>query len=284
MRQQATFIPELEAELDSFSCEEDISRLLLFRVLAIEYPHRTGGGSSPADAANEIRNYLAALSLAALSLRRKEISLIMIQRVHARLSGRAEPTPFRNHSVAVRPNILGARMRLTGTAPWNVFPRMEEMLDNIYRNPALSRFERLAFGYFELIRTHPFEDGNGRLSRLLLTALIERAFRPGLILTITRVMRSDFRRYHNAIRSQDDDVYARWLSYVGGAVRTEFYAARRFGTAFARLDRDDRNTALRIVGQAIRNFQRGAGSATDFIFTSSDCSAKVGALLLGLMA
>ncbi len=276
-------ITKLEAELDAFKPHEDLSRLQLFRMLAIEYPHRVAGGRTPEEAASDMKNYLTALS-AAESLSFEAIDLASFQALHASLDGRGDPTAFRKTAVAVRVNAPGAPLRVTGTSPGDVTRRMEEMLARIYRNPALGRLERISLGYFELIRTHPFEDGNGRLSRLLLTALIKQGFRSGVWLTITRVMRSDFRRYHTAIRSQDEDVYARWLSYVSGALTAELHAAARFDAALASLDSDDRNAALGTVKETISAFQDGTGANALSGLAAAASSAKSAKLLMGLMA
>jgi hypothetical protein len=279
----ANAISDLEAELDAFEPDEDLSRLLLFRILAIEFPHRVAGGRTPEQAAADMRHYLTALDLAE-SLSLGKIDLRAVQQLHGVLDGRSGPTPFRKIPVAVRPNFPGAAVRLTGTTPSDVVPRMEEMLEGIYRNPALKRFERIALGYFELIRTHPFEDGNGRLSRLLLTALIDHEFRSNVPLTITRVMRSDFRRYHAAIRSQDENVYARWLAYVTGAVTAELHAAGRFSVAFRNLSSNDRSLALGKIRETTGAFRDGGGSEVLLQSASSRLSAESARLLVGLMA
>jgi hypothetical protein len=164
-----------------------------------------------------------------------------------------------------------------------VLPRMEEVIRSIYRNPGLGRFERIALGYFEIIRTHPFEDGNGRLSRLLLTALVRREFHSHLLVNITRIMRSDFRLYHRTIRNQDEDVYVRWLSYISGAVTAELHAAERFGAALLNLDSDDRNATLRTIKQTIKAFREGGGSSSLLHSAAIASSAKSAQLVMVLM-
>lgn len=276
-------VANLESELDALASSDDLSSLLLFRILAIEFPHRIAGGRTQEQAAYDMKNFLAALSLAeTLSL--EEIELTTFQRLHAILDGRTDPTPFRRTSVAVRANIPGSRMRLTGSTPAEVVPRMQEMLDGIYRNPLLGRFDRIALGYFELIRTHAFEDGNGRLSRLLLTALIASTYRSSIPLTITRVMRSDFPLYHRIIRCQTEDVYFRWLRYVSGAITAELHAAGRCAVTLLSLATEERNAALREVRNTIEMFRYGEGAEETLSSAVRVASRKAAKLLLGLMA
>ena len=200
----STQILELEKSLDAFRPSDGLRAFLRLRLLAGEFDHRIGGGQTLENASEDVARFVQTLGLAeARSL--DALDLAGIREMHAALLGRPLPSQWRKTSVAVRFNRPGSRLWLTGVTPSEIVPRLQEMHDSICRNPSLGRFERIALLHLELLRTHPFEDGNGRLSRLLLSAFIKREFASGIYLGLARIMKGDFFRYNAAIRSQRDD-------------------------------------------------------------------------------
>jgi Fic family protein len=273
---------ELEKALDGFEPDGDLHKLLLLRVLMAEYQHRLGGGRTSAQAARDVSNYVATLSrFDSLSL--DGIDVDVLRAVHAELDGLTLPTSLRQTSVGVRANVPGARIRVTGSPPSDVPRRLDEMIASIYRNPALGRFEKIAFGYFELIRTHPFKDGNGRLCRLLLSLLISREFRSRPLLSITTVMRADFARFHTAIRDQDEDVYAKWLRYVAGVITAELQAAKRFDATLRAFSADDRENVLADASTRIAALRDRAAMEAYSKHSSGGGKSRVALLLMGLL-
>lgn len=246
----------LESALDAAAVHPEVQRLLLLRILSSEFVHRIGSGQSASQAASETTTYLNALERMD-DVRLESLSLEGMRTLHAISRGRSEPTPFRRVSVAMRPNLPGARLRLTGSTPDMVTARLEELLASIVRNPALDRFETIAFTYFELIRTHPFTDGNGRLCRLLLTTLLKNEFPSNVSIGITHLMRANFRSYNAILRNQDADVYAQWLRYLGGIIMSELHAVARFNISFQALEFSDQRALLRLAEGAIEHVRRG---------------------------
>jgi Fic family protein len=246
----------LENNLDTFQPSIDIRALLRLRFLAGEFDHRIGGGRTREDASADIKRFIHALALAEVrSL--DALDLEGIQELHAALLGQATPSQWRRTSVAVRFNRPGSRLWLTGATPTEILPRLREMQNSICRNSALGRFERIALLHLELLRTHPFEDGNGRLARILLSALIKREFASGVYLGLARIMRGDFVRYNAAIRSQRDDAYGRWIRYCSGALTAELHAAQRFDDALRRLQAADQTAAMEMVAKLTHRLEGG---------------------------
>ncbi|MGA8840467.1 MAG: Fic family protein [Candidatus Aquilonibacter sp.] len=250
----------LETVLDAVAVQPELERLLLLRILSSEYAHRVGSGEPPRQAASETATYLDALERMS-DVRLEGLSLEGIRTLHAISRGRTEPTQFRRTSVAMRANLPGARLRLTGSTPDSVAPRLEELLSSIVRNHRLGRFEKIAFTYFELIRTHPFKDGNGRLCRLLLTTFLKNEFTSRMRIGITHLIRTNFRRYNTILRNQDANVYAQWLSYLGGMVTAELHASDRFVAIFQSLDSSDRREILKLAEEAFERVRLGDISA-----------------------
>ena len=184
-------IERLEFALDNFEPHPGLRYLLRLRVLASEYAHRISGGQVPVRAASEAATYLAALENGE-ELRLSTIGIEQLQGLHGHTSGTLTPTPLRITSVAMRPNAPHARLRLTGATPPKVASRLTDLVEEIVRNPTLRRFEKIALAHFELLRTHPFTDGNGRASRALLTILLKNEYASRLTLGITKLMHAWF--------------------------------------------------------------------------------------------
>ncbi len=128
----------------------------------------------------EVMNYVRALEYGLKRLDDLPVSLRLIRDVHQRLltgvrGERAKPGQFRT----VQTYIARAGCRSIQESPF-VPPPAEEVL------PALDAFEkylhaeedvypllvRLAFLHYQFEAIHPFEDGNGRVGRLLISLLL----------------------------------------------------------------------------------------------------------------
>jgi Fic family protein len=249
-------IAEIEEALDTFEPGPNLPALLQLRLLTGELNHRLHGGSDSVEASRDLARYVAALGYAE-SLSLETLDLVSISKIHAVLLGRPNPSTWRTMSVGARFNRPGSRLWLIGATPEDVAPRLEEMQRRISENVSLTRFERIALLHLELVKTHPFEDGNGRLVRLLAAALIKREFRSHIYLGITRIMKGDFIRYNAGIRSQREDAYARWIRYFGGAMLAELHAAGRFNAALQNLSDDDQRWVSGFAAERLAEARNG---------------------------
>jgi hypothetical protein len=275
---------KLEEALDSFRPHEELNRLLMVRCLMAEYLHRSAGGRSEAEAFLDVSRYLAAFRQAG-SLALANVNLPALQALHATIAGRPEPTPVRVTPIAMRANMPGARLRATGAAPADILGRLEELNGEIIRNPALGRFEKIALGNFEFMRTHPFDDGNGRVGRLVLTALLASEFQSHIFLGITHVIRTNFRRYNGMIRDKSEDVYVKWVLYLSGLLTAEAHAARRFDASLRNLSSSDRGQLLARTGELVDAVQDGGESMSATIQgLSGGVPAGVATLITGLFS
>lgn len=233
-------VPELEKAIEAFTPDPALKPLLLFRLLTGEFIHRVRGGQADRDAADDVARYVATLEQCR-ELTLSKLDLARICEIHAMLLGERKPSSWRSKSVAVRFNRPGSRLWLAGAAPHEIGARLAEMHELIIRNSSLTRFERIALLHLELIRTHPFQDGNGRLCRLIPSALVASEFESNLYLGITRIMRSNFVRYNAAIRNQRESVYEDWIRYFSGAIASELHAAQRIDAALSALSPEGRS-------------------------------------------
>lgn len=67
--------------------------------------------------------------------------------------------------------------------PLNVQPEMDELVDYLNKNhPDVHAIEKAAFAHYNFVRIHPFDDGNGRLARLVMNySLIRDQLHPCVI-------------------------------------------------------------------------------------------------------
>jgi Fic family protein len=76
--------------------------------------------------------------------------------------------------------------------------------------PSLHPVELAALVHVRFVTIHPFADGNGRMSRLIMNFVLRRAGYP-----MFNIEARDRAAYYNALeRSQlkaDDEIFARWL-------------------------------------------------------------------------
>lgn len=96
-------------------------------------------------------------------------------------------------------------------------------------------------------------------------------------------MRGDFVRYNAAIRSQRDDVYARWIRYFAGAITSELHAARRFDGVLQGLNIDDRYSAKALVEEQLAAMRKGSQTLLRGSTPSSNESKKVASLLAAIV-
>ncbi len=168
----------------------------------------------------EVANYVAALELGFLLLKKLPISLRLIRQVHERLMESVRGQEQRPGEFRRIPNLIGHRGATPETARF-VPPPVKEM------HEALSDLERfigerrsnlpfliqLALVHYQFEAIHPFMDGNGRLGRLLIALqLREREYLPQPLLYLSAY----FERHSDTYRSHLRNVsrYGAWNEWI----------------------------------------------------------------------
>jgi cell filamentation protein, protein adenylyltransferase len=138
----------------------------------------SGIASPQAPDVREVANYVGALEYGLARLKELPVSLRLIREIHARLmqsvrGERLTPGEFRQ-----KQNWIGAPgsslMEATFVPP--PVPEMREALDQLekylHASSNLPPLARFALIHYQFEAIHPFEDGNGRIGRLLITLLL----------------------------------------------------------------------------------------------------------------
>lgn len=91
---------------------------------------------------------------------------------------------------------------------------MAEFMEWYYENKTkLSVVELAAWIHYKLVYIHPFIDGNGRASRLLMNLiLLQHGYPPAVILNIDR------KRYYKFLKEADRGRYINFFNFIGRSV------------------------------------------------------------------
>ncbi|GMS95563.1 hypothetical protein PENTCL1PPCAC_17738 [Pristionchus entomophagus] len=131
---------------------------------------------------NEVLGMDAALRYLNRSLiERNDITIEDILEIHRHVLGHVSPVNagrLRSTQVYVG--------RFTPVAPSEVMGQMEELIEwlNCESTAEMEPVERAAIAHYKLVLVHPFVDGNGRTSRLLMNLLLMRSGFPPVILPV----------------------------------------------------------------------------------------------------
>jgi excisionase family DNA binding protein len=91
---------------------------------------------------------------------------------------------------------------------------MRELLEWLKKNPEeLRPIELAAVFHYKFVAIHPFDDGNGRVGRLLMNLLL---IKYGYCLTVIKT--ADRRRYYDSLKKADHDNYKSLVNFIARCV------------------------------------------------------------------
>jgi Fic family protein len=216
----------------------DLAELLLLRAAMAQFTHRISGGHPPAHVLVETTRYLTALRAIASEALPSDLPALL-SALNGLARGRPD-APFRTKTAAVRAKGLTAKMHVIPTPAASVAAALDEIDDRIVHATALADEERLGFAYFEILTTHPFDDGNGRTARLYFTHAARRLFGTGYAIDITSAMRNNLPTYNRLLRAERSlETYRRWQSFFRGLLGTEVVLVQKLSLAVEKLNGDE---------------------------------------------
>lgn len=143
-----------------------------------------------------------------------QVSENYLKQIHKLIIGDDEslsPGEYRNIGVI----ITGSDH--TPPEPFEVPIKMRDLFDWINENESQNPIITAAVAHHEMVKTHPFKDGNGRTARLLLNLILLKAGFP--ICNIKRTERPD---YYNALSLADEGEYEPIIEVVTNNCTTLF--------------------------------------------------------------
>ncbi len=142
------------------------------------YRYQAGGRTrDPGDAA-EINNHVNALRFGLQRMRDFPVSLRLIREVHAELMSGVRgqdrrPGEFRTRQAILTGRIPGLEYaRYVPPPPSEMLPALYALEEFIHSDPPIPLLVQLALIHYQFEAIHPFEDGNGRTGRLMITLLL----------------------------------------------------------------------------------------------------------------
>lgn len=123
----------------------------------------------------EVRNYVEALEHGMERLKELPLSLRLIRECHERLMRGARGEEKRPGEFRKRQNYIGRpdqtiqQARFIPPPPQEVLPLLDNLENYLHAESSVPFLIRLALVHYQFEAIHPFEDGNGRIGRLLIT-------------------------------------------------------------------------------------------------------------------
>ena len=142
-----------------------LDQLLLFETAS--------GQLAPDDDAEEVFNYVLALELGLEAIRSGQpFTRGLLREVHKALmqgvrGSDKRPGEFRDQSVAI-----GSASRFVPADPHQVAPLLDDFLTFLREGRSMPIIVQLAVMHYHFEAIHPFNDGNGRVGRLLITLML----------------------------------------------------------------------------------------------------------------
>lgn len=142
------------------------------------YRYQAGGMTRDRFDSEEVNNYVEALQFGLQRLEELPISLRLIREVHEVLmSGvrgqNRRPGEFRDKQAIITGRFDGIEhARYVPPPPGEMIPALYDLEKFFHSESAIPLLIQLALIHYQFEAIHPFEDGNGRTGRLLITLLL----------------------------------------------------------------------------------------------------------------
>ena len=107
--------------------------------------------------------------------------------------------------------ILGSKLKTT--PPYKVHSEMDNLVHKIDNNKEFNAIELAAYAHHELVRIHPFVDGNGRTARLLMNLILMQEGYPPVV-----IIKKERKKYFDALEKAHFGNFKDFFNFVARAV------------------------------------------------------------------
>ncbi len=181
--------------------------------------------TQPADA-GEVRNYLLALEHGLEAIRNGHpFTLQLILEIHRILmegvrGGEKRPGRLRDRAVLIGQTLDFELARFVPPCHTQLAPLMRDFIDFLREHRSLSVVVQLALAHYQFESIHPFNDGNGRVGRLLITLMLcEREVLPQPLLYLSAYFEQHRQEYYDRLLDTSrKGAWAEWLMYFARGV------------------------------------------------------------------
>ena len=169
----------------------------------------------------EVINYVHALEQGLASLPDRQISLSLMRELHYTLlqgvrGHNKSPGQFRNSQVWIAPpgTPIG-KARYVPPSPLQMMDALRGLENYIQRPSPLPALIRIALVHYQFEAIHPFEDGNGRIGRLLITMMLcKENLLPRPLLYLSAYFERNRRQYTDCLLAVSQQcAWIEWISF-----------------------------------------------------------------------
>jgi len=202
------------------------------------------------DDVEEVCNYVRALAQARAAIKDGPITIKLLCRAHATLMHGARGADKNPGSIRTTQNWIAGRSpadALFVPPPPEEVPAALAALETwLAQGDPLPPLVRTGLAHAQFVTIHPFDDGNGRIGRLLIALLLESwGVCDPCLLFISSAFRRDQLRYYGALtRTREAGDWEHWMAFFLRCVRSAADEAVEIATTLARLVESDRKRLL----------------------------------------
>ena len=107
--------------------------------------------------------------------------------------------------------ILGSKLKTT--PPYKIHSEMSNLAYSIGNNKEFNTIELAAYAHHELVRIHPFVDGNGRTARLLMNMILMRKGYPPIV-----IINKERKKYYDSLEKAHFGDLEEFFNFIAKAV------------------------------------------------------------------
>jgi hypothetical protein len=233
----------------------DIDNLLVLRASLAQRSYRLAAGYSELESTSTAQRYCQALALDPRGLLDGDL-VDVLRRIHAMVTG-MHNEPLRSKSASVRAKRSDAVSHSIRFPARHIERALRELDRTIYSNVRMDPTSRAALVYYEVLKIHPFQDGNGRLARLLFNMMLRRSLGTPLV-DLSIAIRTGMATYNDLLqRRERSGIYAAWMKFMLGLLLAEAHCARRISDAVGQLTLHDRRMLFAAVSGSLYTLVHG---------------------------
>ena len=169
--------------------------------------------------ADEVNNYILALDYGLAHIKKLPLSRRLLCAIHKQLlaSGRGlnrSPGQFRKNQVWIGPQGMGIKDATYVPPPVPEMTRAFNQLERfLNQDPTLPILIRLALVHYQIEAIHPFEDGNGRIGRLLIILMLcNEGVLPQPLLYLSAYFEQNRQQYYRLLL--ETSTQGRWDAWI----------------------------------------------------------------------
>ena len=250
-----------------------------------------GGSNAPADV-GEVRNYVAALDYGLTAIRSGQpFTLKLLREMHRLLltgvrGDEKRPGQIRDRAVLIGSSFDFQKARFVPPCHTQLDAPPQGFIEFLQRERSMPIVVQLALIHYQFETIHPFNDGNGRIGRLLITLMLcERGILPEPLLYLSAFFEQHRREYYDHLLGVSrNGEWAEWIRFFSYGVAEQARDSILRIRKLIELGQEFRETsmaatrstqALRLIDQLFSSPYITVNSAADILGVAFKSAAKV---------